>query len=72
MGSFFPIIVATLVLFLLLAAVLLVPIYRFLQREEEASKHWTPEELARRVREKQHGPNGHPPDAARERPPKAE
>ena len=46
--QYLPIIVATLVGFGLLAALLLVPIYRFLDREEEISEQWTREELARK------------------------
>ncbi len=43
--------------FFLLAFILLYPVWRFLNREEELSKDWTPEELARRSRE-HHGSNG--------------
>lgn len=60
MGPYFPIIVLTTVLFLLLAAVLLVPVYRFLKREEEASKRWTKESLDRQRREREQS-NGSPP-----------
>ena len=49
--SYTGIIVLTLVCFLTLAALLLVPIYLFLQREEQASKKWTRERLARRLEE---------------------
>ena len=42
------IIVLTLVGFLALAAILLVPVYRFLRREEEASRKWSSREIARR------------------------
>ncbi len=66
MGTYFPIIVATIIGFFILAALLLVPVYRFLKREEEASKHWTPEMLARRVREEK-VPNGRPPESVRNR-----
>lgn len=52
------VIVATLVGFFLLAFLLLAPVYRFLKREEQASKHWTKESLARRHRESQPGANG--------------
>lgn len=34
--------------FLLLAFVLLYPVWRFLKREEELSRRWTPDEIARR------------------------
>ncbi len=32
--------------FLFLAFILLFPVYRFLNREEESSRSWTPEEIA--------------------------
>lgn len=38
--------------FLFLAFILLFPVYRFLNREEETSRSWTPGEIARR------GPQG--------------
>ncbi len=41
------IIVGTTVGFFALAAVLLVPIYRFLNREEKASEAWTKDEIDR-------------------------
>jgi hypothetical protein len=50
--------------FVALAAVLLVPIYRFLRREEEHSREWTPERLAERRRAQ-----APPGDGARTRPP---
>ena len=53
--QYLPIIAATLIGFAALAAVLLVPIYRFLDREEEVAKEWTPEAVAERMREQQHG-----------------
>jgi hypothetical protein len=56
--QYLPIIVATLVGFSALALVLLVPIYRFLDREQEVSEEWTPEELAKRRREQQATENG--------------
>lgn len=42
------IILLTLFGFLGLAALLLVPVYRFLRREEQSSRKWTRDELARR------------------------
>lgn len=48
-----PIIVGTLLGFGLLAAVLLVPVYRFLERERKVAQKWTPEALANRRREEQ-------------------
>lgn len=41
------IIIVTLVGFLALAAVLLVPVYRFIQREKEVASRWTKEAIAR-------------------------
>lgn len=62
MNSFFPIILATLIGFFILAAVLLVPIYRFLKREEEASRYWTVDEISKRsTPEAPNGPTGRPP-----------
>ncbi len=57
--EYLPIIVATLVGFGLLAALLLVPVYRFLERERKVAKKWTPEALAERRQERQrNGTNG--------------
>jgi membrane protein implicated in regulation of membrane protease activity len=39
------VIILTLVGFIALAAILLVPVYRFLKREERESKQWSREEL---------------------------
>jgi hypothetical protein len=50
--------------FISLAAILLVPIYRFLQREERKSQEWTDERLAERRRRE-----GPPGDGAPGRPP---
>ena len=50
MDTYDLVIIATLVGFLAVAFLLLAPVYRFLKREEEASKAWTPEEVARRRR----------------------
>lgn len=52
------IIVLTLVGFLALAAILLVPVYRFLRREEEASRKWSAREIARRRKLDPPGTNG--------------
>jgi hypothetical protein len=62
--EYLPIIVGTLVGFGLLAAVLLVPVYRFLERERKVAQKWTPEALAERMQEQQTtATNGTPPDA---------
>lgn len=66
------IIVATLVGFCTLAWLLLAPIWRFLDREQEVSKKWTKEALARRRRQ-QHGEGATddaPDDGDTERPPR--
>jgi len=47
--QYLPIIIATLVGFGLLAAALLVPIWRFLQREEEVAEKWTPDRVAEQL-----------------------
>ena len=41
------IIIATLVGFFTLAAILLVPVYRFLRKEEEVSAEWTEDKINR-------------------------
>ena len=51
MSSYDAIILAALFGFFLLAYVLLAPVYRFLKREEQISKQWTPEALAERMYE---------------------
>lgn len=53
--TYLPVIVATLVGFAALAAALLVPIYRFLDREQEVAEEWTPEAVAERMRNQTHG-----------------
>lgn len=49
-SSYYGIIVVTLIGFLLLAALLLVPVYRFLRREEITARSWTEEELEKSAR----------------------
>jgi hypothetical protein len=61
--EYLPIIVATLVGFGLLAAALLVPVYRFLERERKVAQKWTPEALAERMRERETATNGAATDA---------
>lgn len=51
--KYLPVIVVTLVGFAALAALLLVPISRFLDREQEVAEEWTPEAIAERMRERQ-------------------
>jgi hypothetical protein len=51
--EYLPIIVGTIVGFGLLAAALLVPVYRFLEREQKVAQKWTPDALAERMRKRQ-------------------
>jgi len=46
------VIVGTTIGFIVLAAILLVPIYNFLKKEERASEKWTQEEIDR-IRERE-------------------
>lgn len=50
--EYLPIIAGTLIGFAFLAALLLVPIWRFLNREQEVAEDWTPEAVAERMRER--------------------
>jgi hypothetical protein len=59
--EYLPIIVGTLVGFGLLAAVLLVPVYRFLERERKVAQEWTPEALAERMQEQEPTATNGPP-----------
>jgi hypothetical protein len=55
------VILGSIVGFLLLAFILLYPVYRFLNREEEASRSWTPDQIAHRQRRRGDGsPTGEP------------
>lgn len=56
--EYLPIIVGTLLGFGLLAALLLVPVYRFLERERKVAEKWTPEALAQRRQDQQSTTNG--------------
>ncbi len=47
--------------FFVLAFILLYPVYRFLNREEESSRSWTPDEIARR-QPRGDGSAGEPPE----------
>lgn len=51
--EYLPIVLATLAGFGLLAAALLVPVWRFLEREQKVAQKWTPEALAERMRKQQ-------------------
>lgn len=67
MEPYYPIILLALFGFILLAFLLLAPVYFFLDREEKASRHWTEEAIARRLNlDPPDTParNGHTPDAA--------
>ncbi|MFO8233119.1 MAG: hypothetical protein R6U20_10665 [Longimonas sp.] len=56
-AQFWLITIPTLVVFFTLAAALLVPIWRFLDREKEVSKQWTPEAVAERLEERDAAPS---------------
>jgi hypothetical protein len=61
--EYLPIVVGTIVGFGLLAAMLLVPVYRFLEREKKVAQKWTPEALAERLQD-QRSANGTDPESA--------
>lgn len=68
--EYLPIIAGTLIGFGVLAALLLVPIWRFLNREEEVAEDWTPEAVAERMREReQTATNGAEPSRSQNSPP---
>jgi len=50
--EYLPIIVGTIVGFGLLAAALLIPVYRFLEREQQVAQKWTPDALAERLKQR--------------------
>ncbi len=60
MSGFDVIIVLGLLGFLGVAALLLVPVNRFLHREEMRSRQWTEEAIKKRAQEKGNGTNGNP------------
>jgi hypothetical protein len=53
--QYLPVVLATLIGFSALAALLLVPVYRFLEREEEVADRWTVDELKAQRRRKEAG-----------------
>lgn len=61
-------IVATLIGFFLLAYLLLAPVYHFLDREQQASKEWTPERIAEKLQERRASTNGTDEEAAGDQP----
>jgi hypothetical protein len=63
--KYLPVVLVTLIGFGALAALLLVPIYRFLEREEEVAQDWTPEELAKRMQDHTASANGDSTDEGR-------
>lgn len=66
--QYLPVIVGTLIGFGALAALLLVPISRFLDREQEVAEDWTPQALAERMRKRQEtAANGEEPSEDDER-----
>ena len=58
MSGYVVLILATLVGFFALAYALLAPVYSFLEREQQASKEWTPERIAERLQERRASTNG--------------
>lgn len=66
MDGYLLVIIATLIVFFLLAALLLVPVYRFLDREQQASKAWTPEKIAERLQQRRASTDGADPDPPQE------
>ena len=63
------VILGSVVGFLLLAFVLLYPVFRFINREEEASRSWTPNQIARRQQRRGDGDAAGHPEISGERPP---
>lgn len=47
MDKYYVVIALTFVGFVALAAILLVPVYLFLKKEEDVARHWTDETIAR-------------------------
>ncbi len=68
MNGYTFVIIATLIGFFLLAFLLLVPVYAFLEREQRASEEWTPEKIAERLRTRRAATDG---AATTEKPPEA-
>lgn len=58
MDSYDLLILATLIGFFALAYMLLAPVYKFLEREKQASKEWTPERIAEKLRKRRASTNG--------------
>lgn len=52
------IIVLALIGFIVVAALVLYPVYKFLLRQEEISRDWTEENLAERLSKRKSGSNG--------------
>lgn len=50
--------VAAAIGFLILAVILLWPVWRFLNREEEVSRRWTEDEIAKALRQRSAGGDG--------------
>jgi hypothetical protein len=64
--AYLPVVLGTLIGFSVLAALLLVPVSRFLDREQEVSEKWTPEELAKHFDDEETAPRN--PDATEKTP----
>lgn len=54
--------VAAALAFFVLAFILLYPVWRFLNREEEVSRRWTDDEIAKALRQRPAGGDGGEPD----------
>lgn len=65
MGEYTLLIIVTLIGFFLLAALLLVPVYSFLERERRASEEWTPDKIAERLQKRRASTDGSDPDRPR-------
>lgn len=64
------IIFGTIVAFLLLAFILLYPVFRFINREEEISQEWTPKQIADRQRRRGDGHATGTPELPKDAPPR--
>lgn len=66
--QYLPVVLITLFGFLALAWALLYPIWKFLNREEEVASKWTPDELARRMKEHREASGDGSPPSGQSRP----
>lgn len=63
-GQIYLVIAGTFFGFILLAFVLLYPVYRFIRRQEHLADDWTPHAIARRTRAMRKPPPAEPPGDA--------